>query len=64
MLSGGEVVAQHLEFVQQAKQMFTNWPNSKVVLKGPDFSFGLLRKLTTDKLQMRPFGKGSFYPKK
>ena len=33
MLSGGEAVAQHLEFV---KQVFTNWQKPEVVLKGPN----------------------------
>ena len=63
MLSGGEAVAQHFEFVKRAKRAFTNWPKPEVVLKGPDNVFCHVRKLPPDKFQMRPFGRGNCYPR-
>ena len=52
-------VTQNLEFVKQAKQGFTNWP--EVALKGPDNIFCHVRKLPLDNFQMRPFGLGNCF---
>ena len=49
MLSGGEAIAKHLEFVKQASQASTNWPKPEVVFKCPDNIFCHVRKLPSKK---------------
>jgi hypothetical protein len=62
MVSRGETVAYHLEFVKRAQQAVTKWPKAGVVLKCQKKTFCHERKLTPNKFQMRPFGQKKLLP--
>ena len=56
LVSSGEAVAYHLEFVKKAKHTFTNWSKTRVNFKGLTMIFFRARKPTSAKFQIRPFG--------